>query len=78
MEVFSLIKGITQGQPEKLNGVRRFMRVITIADLANPDGTHSPTGCLLEIGNQARPYSGHTADQNLSKRGGPFSDDASA
>ena len=47
MEVFSLIKGITQGQLENLNEVRLFMRVITIADLANPDGTHIPDGMLV-------------------------------
>ena len=47
MEVFSHIKGITQGQLEKLNEVRLFLRVITIADLANPDGTHIPDGMLV-------------------------------
>ena len=46
MELFSAIPGITQGQLEKINAVRLYLRVITLADLADPDGTHIPDGML--------------------------------
>ena len=40
MEAFTQLHGITPRQLVKVNNVRLYLRVITIADLADEEGTH--------------------------------------
>ena len=46
MEAFGKIVGITKRMLEKANAVRLYLRVITIADLADPAGEFIPAGML--------------------------------
>ena len=46
MERFINISGITNGQLKQANTVRLYLRVITIADLTNPEGSTIPDGML--------------------------------
>ena len=46
MEKFSAIRGITKGELERVNAVRLYSRVITIADLAHPPEGYIPDGIL--------------------------------
>ena len=46
MEEFCRIPGITAAKLNKANNVRLWLRVVTIADLTNPQGTHIPNGML--------------------------------
>ena len=46
MENFTRISGITTSTLKRANTVRIYLRVITIADLANPEGTAIPDGML--------------------------------
>ena len=46
MEGFTTIPGITKGQFKQANTVRLYLRVITIADLTDPDGSTIPDGML--------------------------------
>ena len=46
MERFTAILGVTKWEVEKVNVVRLYLRVITIADLAHPSGGYTPDGML--------------------------------
>ena len=46
MERFVGIRGATQGEVEKVNAVRLYLRVITIADLTHPSGGYIPDSML--------------------------------
>ena len=46
MEEFCRIPGISTGRLMKAKNVRLYLRVITIADLENPQGTHICDGML--------------------------------
>ena len=46
MERFAGIQGATQGELKKVNVVRLYLRVITIADLTHPLGGYIPNGML--------------------------------
>ncbi|KAL7544883.1 hypothetical protein ACHAWF_012867 [Thalassiosira exigua] len=46
MERFTQHPRATKGQLEKLNAVRLYLRVITVADLADPSGQYIPDGML--------------------------------
>ena len=46
MEEFTRIKGITRAELIRANQVRLYLRVITIADLAHPNGQYIPDGML--------------------------------
>ena len=46
MERFAAIQAITRGELEKINAVRLYLRVVTIADLAHPSGGYIPDGML--------------------------------
>ncbi|KAL7551610.1 hypothetical protein ACHAWF_018082 [Thalassiosira exigua] len=46
MERFATHPRATKGQLEKLNAVRLYMRVVTVADLADPTGRFIPDGML--------------------------------
>ena len=47
MKVISTLTGITKGMLKKVNAVRLYLRVITIADLADASGSYVPAGMLL-------------------------------
>ena len=46
MERFSGIQEATPGELKKVNAVRLYLRVITIADLTHPSGGYIPDGML--------------------------------
>ncbi|KAL7552654.1 hypothetical protein ACHAWF_015884 [Thalassiosira exigua] len=46
MERFAQHSRATKGQLEKLNAVRLYLRVVTVADLADPPGRYIPDGML--------------------------------
>ena len=46
MERFTAIQGVTTGELKKVNTVRLYLRVITIADLAHPSGGYISDGML--------------------------------
>ena len=46
MKRFTAIHGATTGQLRKVNAVRLYLRVITIADLTHPSGGYIPDGIL--------------------------------
>ena len=46
MERFSGIRGATPGELKKVNAVRLYIRVITIADLTHPSGGYISDGML--------------------------------